>query len=459
MTLPGGFVQMIEQTGAWQFDGLLHALESSSPETSVRLNPLKRGEGIKLPDNSRRVPWHPYGYYLPSRPLFTFDPAMHQGAYYVQEASSMFIAHAVERAVEELGNNTPVTYLDACAAPGGKTTCVAPLLPDGSVIVANELDKARCSVLVENICKQGVGNSIVTCGDATLFANTKMRFNIIAIDAPCSGEGMMRKEKEAVQQWDMQLVKQCASTQRNIIDALWKILVPGGVMIYSTCTFNTLENENQLAHIVEDLGGEPLDLKPEKEWGIVGGICTEYPCYRFIPGRTKGEGLFICAIKKPGNRPDAPTGKQKRKAAVPPIPLPDGWTVAENSDGSIRAMSPEVAATYNILDGKAKIIYSGVELGTMKGRDFIPSQALAMSPLHNAPAYPEAEIYADTAIAYLRREQISLPTDTPRGFVMLTHNGLPLGYVKNLGNRCNNLYPKQWRVLTEHSPITLADEK
>ena len=456
MNLPQQFINQIESYGAPCLTGLCEALASTAPEVSVRVN---RRKGASVPDGADRVAWCPSGFYLEARRQFTFDPAFHQGLYYVQDASSMAVSTVVETLTAGRG---PVVYLDACAAPGGKTTAAIDSLPEGSLVVANEYDFKRAAVLAENIAKWGAPGVIVSRGDTSRFRKLRSAFDIIAADVPCSGEGMMRKDAEAVAQWTPSLVRECAARQREIVDNLWPALRPGGFLIYSTCTFNRLENEEMVDYICRELGGETVVTPLDSFDCIARGIDTPHHCYRFIPGRTRGEGLFMAVIRKNGEaapdtvataRPSKNVGKNKdntvEKAAAA---LLDGeYKITVTSD-MITALPAALATQAAPIVKALDVVSAGLTVATVKGKDIIPSQALALSTALRDGTFPTAEVDYQTAMAYLRREAVVV--DAPRGFVLLTFGGRPLGFVKNLGNRSNNLYPQSWRILSTHVPDT-----
>ncbi len=426
--------------------GLLEALTSTEPVSSIRLNPQKLWE-----DNGggEVVPWCKFGRYLSERPKFTLDPAMHQGCYYVQDASSMFITHVIGQICQLRGDCRPLKYLDACAAPGGKTTAAIDALPTGSLVVANEFDPRRAQILSENVAKWGYPNMVITRGDTSQFRKLKSEFDIISVDAPCSGEGMMRKDAVAVQQWTPELVEQCADRQREILENVLPSLKAGGYLIYSTCTFNRSENEDIIDWLTENYPLEIVNLNIESAWGIV----ATPQGYHFYPSHIKGEGLFISVLrlgegdssgKETRKKPDAQRGEKKH-------PL-QSWIV-DSEKFMIEEVDDQVIALPKAYYGdiiryrKAlNIVNQGITLATIKGRDYIPTQQLALSTALNIKEFNTAEVDHDTALSYLRREAQSLPGDTPRGLVLLTYQSRPLGWVKNLGNRANNLYPDPWRI-------------
>lgn len=444
------FVKMLEGMGD-PFATLPSVLTGTAPEVSVRVN---RAKGAVVSSDADRVAWCADGYYLAERPRFTFDPALHQGLYYVQDASSMAQAAAVRRAVELLGGDASLRYLDACAAPGGKTTAAISALPAGAFVVANEYDPRRTSILTENLAKWGV-SAIVTRGDASKISGLDGFFDIIAADVPCSGEGMMRKDAEAVAQWTPALVAECAARQRNIVDCLWDALRPGGIMIYSTCTFNIDEDERIVAYLIDNLGAEPVDIPALALPGIIGAVGGyTFPVYRFIPGQIRGEGLFMAMVRKPGDakastpRVRGTKGAKAPKAPAVPAYLDGEWRYEFGADGIVTALPAPHVPLADAVAAACRVVSRGITVGEIKGKDLIPSQSLAMAQALRCDAFPSVEVDRDTAVAYLRREAIILPDGTPRGFVLLMFNSAPLGFVKNLGNRANNLYPAPWRILS-----------
>ena len=362
----------------------------------------------------------------------------------------MFHSHIVR----SLSLDRPVRVLDACAAPGGKTSAVLSALPGGSIVVANEFVPARAAVLKENIVKWGSPDVVVTRGDTSAFASMPETFDVIVADVPCSGEGMMRKEPHAVEQWSPALVEECASLQWHIIQNLWPSLRPGGWLIYSTCTFNRTEDELMVERIISDLGAESLEVPVEEWWGITPGIGTSAHCYRFIPGRTRGEGLFAALLGKPGGssgRVLKQREKRESRAAIPGdvndwLADPGRFTISASSSGRITAFPKDHAELLGLLSGYLDIIHEGVPLATVKGRDIIPAHALAMSTALRRDAFARVELDRSASLSYLRGDTVTLPPDTPRGFVAVCHGGYPLGWAKNLGSRTNNYYPVSYRI-------------
>ena len=400
--LPEEFILQTRQImGEERFNRYLGAFEEEAP-VSIRVNPKHRGTVPSV----QKVPWCPEGYYLSDRPQFTFDPLFHAGCYYVQEASSMFITHILRSLSTRLSFIiSPLSILDMCAAPGGKSTAAISVLPEGSTMISNEPIPNRAQILLENITKWGYPICYVTNNYPRDFRKAKAKFDIIICDVPCSGEGMFRKDPATIGEWSLQNVEKCWRLQREIVADAWECLNPGGILIYSTCTFNTKENEENVRYFMEELDAEILDIPTEPSWNITGSLLEGFdaPVYRFIPGITKGEGLFICALRKSG---------QHR--------------------GTVPCVSKERQRLNNT--------------GT------VPSVLRPLTPDLPNGDYPTSDLSYPEALKYLRGEAIVLPADTPKGIVTVTYKGFALGPAKNIGNRANNLYPKPWRIKTTHLP-------
>lgn len=440
MDLPEGFIKSISKFP--ELDILSQSL-LSDPEISVRFNPLKTTQS-DYPE-STGVPWCNEGMYLDNRPQFTFDPSLHQGRYYVQDASSMAITSVLRQLAK-----SPVRYLDACAAPGGKTTAALSVLPEGSVVVANEFDFKRADILVENIAKWGYPDVLVSRGDTKKFTRLQSMFDIVSVDAPCSGEGMMRKDLHAREQWSDTLVRQCASIQREILANVWNTLRPGGYLVYSTCTFNRTENEENVQWLMNEYDALPVKIDEfETLKEIQGGIECEFPCYRFIPGKVRGEGLFIAVLNK-GNQTAIPHVKKQSFANPISIPKIKEWILGSAEllriGDDIYALPKRNASFLKSIACKLDTIYIGVHVATVKGKDYIPTHELALSLLINTDSFVMHEVSYEDAIRFLQRETIILPENIDKGIVLLTYNYFPLGFVKNIGSRANNLLPKQWCI-------------
>ncbi len=450
MKLPDGFIEQLRGLLPDEWQELATAISSTERSVAVRVNALR---GASVPEGTRRVPWCGQGFYLDGRPSFTFDTDWHAGRYYVQDASSMFIGHVIRHFVQE-----PVRYLDLCAAPGGKTTAALQALPQRSLVVANEIVTPRARVLADNIIRWGNPRCVVTSNAPKDLGRLTAFFDVIATDVPCSGEGMMRKDDEAVAQWSPQLVEQCAQRQREILTDVWQALRPGGLLIYSTCTYNRQENEQIADFIVNELGATSLELPVEPSWNIHPAIGSDCHCYRFMPHRVDGEGLFMAAFRKEGNalrqevRIKEKSPKKADETGKNWLACPDDYVVEQQGDLSI-AVPQDIRREVTALRASLNVLHAGVELATAMGRKTVPHHALAMSLARAEDAFPVAEVDYPTALRYLRGESITV--DGPRGYVLIAHQGAVLGFANNLGNRANNLYPKPLRILSTHLP----DEK
>ena len=448
--LPETFIEQLRDLVPDEWDALAAAITTSAPSVAVRVNEAR---GASVPDGARRVPWCDQGFYLEDRPQFTFDTDWHAGRYYVQDASSMFIAHVIRHLVD-----TPVRYLDLCAAPGGKTTAAMQALPEGALVVANEIVPPRARVLADNVIRWGDPRCVVTSNAPAQMGRLNGFFDVIAADVPCSGEGMMRKDDEAVAQWTPTLVEQCAQRQREILADVWPALRPGGLFIYSTCTYNRQENELMADYIVGELGATPLEVPVEASWHIHPAIGSDWPCYRFMPHKVDGEGLFMAAFRKAGDAPHQDLRmKEKNAKKVDEIgknwlSRPDEFAIDQVGDLTI-AVPQDVRREVAALRASLNVLHAGVELATVMGRKIVPHHALAMSSVRDTDAFPVCQVDYPTALRYLRGESIAV--DGPRGYVLIAHEGAVLGFANNLGNRANNLYPKSQRILSTHLP----DEK
>lgn len=456
MTLHDQFIRQIRDLFPNESSEMLEAIMTTDATVSIRTNAAKTDTS---PEHAGRVPWCGTGFYLRGREAFTFDPAFHSGLYYVQDASSMIIDYVINKLID-----APVRYLDLCAAPGGKSTTAAGALPEGSLLVCNEIVPQRANILKENIIKWGYPDCVVTNDDSANIGRLTHFFDVIAADVPCSGEGMFRKDPEAVAQWTPSLVAQCADRQRDIIDNVWNALKPGGLFIYSTCTFNRDENEEMVRYIIDNYNAMPLNLDIPKEWNIHQGLGDLPECCRFLPHMTRGEGLFLCVLRKPDGESralKAGKSKENRKKptknavkiddAVKSWLADDQYTFFQNED-SIFAIADHHCEAVAMLRANLRTIHAGIGIATIKGKDIVPAHSLAMSTMLNAGRFHTTEVDYHNAIACLRGESVSI--DTPLGYTLLTHNGTPLCFAKQLGNRANNLYPKEWRIRSTHIPET-----
>lgn len=458
MNLPHEFTTQIRELLGSDHEAFLNALEKES-ETSIRLNPTKQHPTLALPS----VEWCEMGYYTPQRPDFTFDPLFHAGCYYVQEASSMFLSQILHQYI----GNTPIKYLDLCAAPGGKTTLALSLLPKGSFLVANEPIRQRANILAENTIKWGNPNVVVTNNHPNDFSPFESCFDIILTDVPCSGEGMFRKDRGAIAEWSPANVKLCASRQLDIINSAWELLREGGLLIYSTCTYNTIENEDVIDYLIKEKGGEALVVETPFDWNISRAMKGDHPVYRFLPHKTKGEGLFMAALRKPlqseAKMRVEPRSKMKVKTQPAKAVPFTSYNYLQNPDHyeficqpeQVNAIDHNHANFLRALSDKLRIVHSGIEVALLKGKEWIPSPSLALSIELNREEFTTVDVDLKTAISFLRCEALILPQETSKGIVLITYKNTPLGWVKNIGNRANNLYPTEWRIRSGYTPDTI----
>ncbi len=460
MQLPEDFIKSTKVLfGEQLFEQVANAIDDDST-VSIRMNPNKwpfADNVIKHDDGP--VAWCEYGRYLKSRPTFTFDPLMHAGCYYVQEASSMFLAQIMRNYADR-----PCTMLDLCAAPGGKSMVARTMLPEGSLLISNEPMRNRAQILAENMTKFGHPYTIVTNNFPKDFKRSNILFDIILTDVPCSGEGMFRKDQTAIDEWSLRNVDVCWQRQRDIISDIWDNLKPGGILIYATCTYNTKENEENVKWICDNMGAELLSVATEDEWHITSSLYggLDGPVYRFLPGRTRGEGLFMAALRKDGDDSDdhRKYAQTKNRTAKTKIDVKEQWLMHSEDfeycvdDNKIIAFPKDFADIYHNANKNLKVLTAGITIGEIKGKDVIPDESLALSTALKRDAFPTVELAYEQAIAYLHKEAVTLPADTPRGFVLVTYKNMPLGFEKNIGNRANNLYPQEWRIKSGHMPET-----
>ena len=454
-SLPIAFEASIKKLlGENEAQELLSSLDDEAP-TSIRISQAK-SEYFNLlkKDNLSNsiVSWCPWGYYLDKRPTFTGDALFHAGAYYVQEASSMLIYQ-----VKQLLGENPIVALDLCAAPGGKSTLLLDMLPQGSMLVSNEIVRHRANILEENLLKWGNPNSIITSTTPKSLGKATGLFDMMLVDAPCSGEGMFRKDMQAREEWQPNSPIQCADRQLLILSDVWDSLKEGGLLLFSTCTINQEENEDIVQYIVEILGAEAINLGD-----IPGGVWespfSQYPCYRMLPHKAKGEGLFMAVLRKTSTteplRIKTNKGKKKNNHIVTEFPkeIKQWVRSSENysfqvEDGIVYALNDSVQATYLGLKAQEITPISiGIPLATLKGKDAVPHAGLALSTELNTDVFPKINVNEQMLISFLSRENITIDASIPKGFVLISHQNLPLGFVKHLGNRSNNLYPQEWRI-------------
>ena len=447
--LPEDFINRISKQHYIDAAGLTEALEKPSP-ASVRINPHKWAHPVT---GYERVKWESQGYYLPGKPLFTPDPLFHAGVYYPQEASSMFTGEVFRQVIEGLDG---LRVLDLCGAPGGKSTHLSALIGGNGFLIANEVIRSRAAVLAENITKWGMGNTVVTQNDPSAFASMPGFFDVIVADAPCSGEGMFRN-LSAVKEWSLQNANLCSERQRRIVMEAWPALKPGGLLIYSTCTFNPAENEENILWFRNNTASVPVGIKIDDDSGIKIVRYDSIEGYGFYPGKVQGDGFFIAVLRKPeGSSNDSlRTRTVSQKPSLKNSDLADRMITVDHdrlimSGNRIIALATD-RGVFNYLKDKLTIIKSGTMVGETKNDSFIPAHDLAMSVRQKEGAWPVYDATYEEAVSYIRLEQFRI-TGMPRGRILIRYRGIPLGFVNNLGNRFNNGYPQAWRMRMDRIP-------
>jgi 16S rRNA C967 or C1407 C5-methylase (RsmB/RsmF family)/NOL1/NOP2/fmu family ribosome biogenesis protein len=418
---------------------------------SIRLNPYKKTGHLE----GQPVPWALTGRYLPQRPVFTLDPTFHAGAYYVQEASSMFLEQVFSQVIPQ---DKSLRVLDLCAAPGGKSTHVLNLINRQSLLVSNEVIRSRVSVLTENLQKWGQPNVIVTNNDAADFQRLSSSFDIIVLDAPCSGEGLFRKDPNAMNEWSTSNVDLCSARQKRIVADVWPALKPGGLLVYSTCTYNEQEDEENLLWLKSEYGAESIPLKINEDWNIQIIEKNGMMGYRFYPHRVNGEGFFISVIRKPGidsgepmhhHRKNSPAVFQSPSPGVE-LQLRDWVHDPDNKkfihrDGTLQFFPLAHFSFLEHVSKNLRIHMAGTFLGNQKYDKIIPEHSLALSTELNKNNFFQVDLTEQDALSYLRRE--SLRIDVPhKGFALATFQNLNLGWMNVIPGRINNLYPQEWRI-------------
>lgn len=458
MQLPELFIQSIEKCKGFNKESFEKIHASGIRITSVRKNPGKIYTAHHSIFNVQpsQVPWSSNGFYLSERPSFTIDPLFHVGAYYVQEASSMFLEEALKQSIDL---SQPVKILDLCAAPGGKSTLMQSVISKESLLVSNEVIKTRVNVLSESITKWGAANVIITNNDAKDFQRLPNYFDVIVIDAPCSGSGLFRKDPGAISEWSEQNVQLCSQRQQRILADVMPALKESGVLIYSTCSYSEEEDEMIADWMVESLKAESVRLKIAEEWCIIETQSERHHAYgyRFYPDRVKGEGFFIAVLKKQGTE-NSDRKVSKRKNKLEKISAKEAEVVKpflKNADDFLFIRQKEdVIAIPKILEedliavqNSLYIKKAGIKLGAIIRNELIPDHELALSGIIN-DTIPSVDVDEATALQYLRKQDVVVNTGS-KGWALLKYNKLPLGWIKILPNRINNYYPKEWRILNK----------
>ena len=457
--LPQSLINSLQGIEGFDETAFRQVHQSDEQVTSIRVNPNKTpvvngrlGIGIHSLSSIHYspVPWTDYGYYLSQRPSFTFDPLFHAGSYYVQEASSMFLEQALKQTVNLL---QPLKVLDLCAAPGGKSTHIQSLINNESLLVSNEVIKTRANILIQNITKWGANNILVTNNDPQHFSRMEGFFDVLVVDAPCSGSGLFRRDEEAINEWSEDAVMLCYGRQKRILADALASLKEDGVLIYSTCSYSKQEDEDIMDWLVQEMGMENVQLKVETEWNIVVTQTIHAEGYRFYPYKLKGEGFFIACFRK---KEASDSGKQRmvkpNSATAKEEDIIKPWL--KQADLSFIHFREEIIALPSLLlqnfllvNDTMNLLYAGMPLGQIMKDKLVPNHALALSIILS-DEIKATELSYEQAIKYLQRADLTLETKTA-GWQPVSFHKHNLGWINALKNRINNYYPKDLRILKQ----------
>lgn len=436
-SLPFAFTENMKRLLGDRIDAFLEAMDQAAP-VSVRVNPHKP---VTLFNNHEQVVWATGGFYLPERISFTLDPLFHAGCYYVQEASSMYLESAL-KAVADLGK--PLRILDLSAAPGGKSTHLLSMISENSLLVSNEIIPSRNNILQQNLTKWGVCNVVVTQNRPSDFGSRLPGFfDVVLVDAPCSGEGLFRKDSDAISEWSVENVAHCAHRQSEILEDVLPTLKNGGILIYSTCTYEASENEDQIARLADRHKMDLLAIPgfPGMEKTTAG--------FRFYPHQIKGEGFFISVLRKNNGDEDFSSRKEKIKGVNHSHQkyLNDFLDAPEKflpfaKDETLYALPEFHQHDLFLLMKLFYVRQAGIAMGKIVREKLLPDHALAVNcHLKDIPVYDTAD--KESALRYLRGEP--LPVDG-NGWQLVRYNNHALGWMKALGGRSNNYYPTALRI-------------
>jgi 16S rRNA C967 or C1407 C5-methylase (RsmB/RsmF family)/NOL1/NOP2/fmu family ribosome biogenesis protein len=451
--LPDQLLESLKDVKGFDKEAFEKVHASGEQVTSVRINPKKIfNNQYSIFNVQEKVPWCEHGIYLNERPSFTFDPLFHAGCYYVQEASSMFLEQALKQTVDL---SQSLRVLDLSAAPGGKSTHIQSLISRESLLVSNEVIRSRANILKDNIIKWGCNNVVVTNNDPKDFARLKNYFDVIVVDAPCSGSGLFRRDPMAIEEWSLNNVALCSQRQQRILADIWPALKKEGLLIYATCSYSKEEDEEIVDWMMKQLRVKSQELRVNKVWNIV-EVKTDNGGYgyRFFPDKLKGEGFFIACFRKTDgeeesyfkikNKPEQLI--KKEKDVVEKWINTEGLEFIKHQD-TVYAWPSLLVADFNLLLNNLRVIYSGTIVGELMRDKLVPNHALAMSGLVNE-TISTTELSYEQAIEYLQKRNLKLQ-HINTGWQLVTFQGHALGWINALPNRINNYYPKELRILKE----------
>jgi 16S rRNA C967 or C1407 C5-methylase (RsmB/RsmF family)/NOL1/NOP2/fmu family ribosome biogenesis protein len=467
--LPQSLLHSLQGVPGFDEEAFKEVHTSGEQVTSVRINAVKASiDKLQTSiENSihhsafiihNKVSWCATGYYLEQRPSFTFDPLFHAGCYYVQEASSMFLEQALSQTVDL---SQPLKVLDLCAAPGGKSTHVQSLLSKESLLVSNEVIRSRTNILIDNMVKWGSKNVVVTNNDPVHFQKLPDFFDIIIVDAPCSGSGLFRRDKDAMEEWSLQAVALCSQRQQRILADVLPALKENGILIYSTCSYSKEEDEEIGEWLVKEMGLENEELKVEKAWSIVktSSEKTGANGYRFFPDKVKGEGFFLsCFRKKTSNTIHKYKAKKLEKIPAKEKSIIEAWITDKEAEmiklyNGLYIIPQHLYGDITMVSAVLNVQYAGVQAGEIMKEKLVPAHALALSSLLNH-SVATVEVDYQTAIKYLQKGDATIETHT-KGWQVISYKGHTIGWINALTNRINNYYPKELRILKQHNDLTI----
>ena len=450
MQIPSQLLEFLKAIKGFERKAFEEVHSSGEQVTSIRINPLKHFtfESRLISGPNSQIPWTQYGYYLAERPSFTFDPLFHAGCYYVQEASSMFLEQALKQSVDL---SKPLKVLDLCAAPGGKSTHIQSLISNESLLVSNEVIRSRANILKDNIVKWGCQNVVVTNNDPKEIGRLENYFDVIVVDAPCSGSGLFRRDPDAIDEWSENNVQLCSQRQQRILADIYPALKKDGILIYSTCSYSKEEDEDIFDWLLQEFSLIPIPLTVQSSWGID----DTGKGYRFWPDKVKGEGFFLASFQKQEGEENAstkykakPATTNKRESVIVANWVTGSDHVFVKNNSTVYSWPLNCANDFSLLLEKLKVVYSGTLIGDLIRDKLVPDHALAMSNIV-AGTIERIELSREVAIKYLQRKDIEIQ-GTNKGWRLISFDGHALGWVNILPNRVNNYYPKELRILKEN---------
>ncbi len=442
---PKDFEERINKQFAPKWENFLSAL-SRAYRTSVRIN----REKLSITPNLDNINWASNAFFLNQRPNFSLDPLWHSGAYYVQEASSMFL----EQVFKQIDTSSPRLILDLCAAPGGKSTHINSLIGENDLLVSNELIRSRVSVLHENLTKWGMQNHIISNNDPKHFGSLTGFFDVVVIDAPCSGEGLFRREPESAKEWSIENAQLCSARQRRIFTDSLNCLKEDGYLIYSTCTFNPEENEKNVAWLCEEHDYESIRIPIVHNWNINEVEYRNTYAYQFLPHKVDGEGFFVALLQKKSQTKSISLPKKQASIFNKTKNIPNDWLKTLDNklmfqhNEWVKFIPKPWEAQINLMQQKLRLTKIGTHVASLKKNNFIPNHELALSTELNIDAFKTLNLSQLDALSYLSKESFE-QSEALKGWQLVAFNNIPLGFINGLGNRHNNYYPKEWRLRTK----------